>query len=312
MDLATNRVLRVIARLLQVIVAVVFLIAAALKAFDPQAFSLQIAAYNILPRLSTLAAWCFIIAEAALAFALIVNLWPRFVTLLSITLLLLFIVVTARMMLGGASSGCGCFGALVHRSPAEVIAEDALMLFALLFSFLVLYREKARGWGWKLPVTAAGALLMAAVAMFGKALPVDALATELRPGAEFASFPLEGATRSISTGTYVVFLFSVRTPSMDADASLMNTIAQHEASPPCFGMLVDGPSSITTAKFQYGLAFPLAAIEPRFARSLYRTLPRAFILRNGKVIEVWSRIPATDDVLRALQRAKLHAPWGTR
>jgi hypothetical protein len=251
------------------------------------------------------AAWCFIIAEAVLAFALIVNLRPRTVTLLAILLLLGFIAATIYGALSGATSNCGCFGALLHRSPTEVVAEDTLMIVALIFASLVLSRERARGQAWKLPVALAGGGLMAASALFSHALPVDALATELRPGRQFTSFPLESGTSNVLVDTRVVFLFSLRDPGIDAQAARMNTLAQDETFPQAFGMLVDGPASLTTAKFQYGLAFEVAAVEPRFARTLYRSLPRTFILHDGRVEDVWNGIPSAAELRRSLSERGL-------
>lgn len=309
MDLATNRSLRFTARLLQIIVAVVFFIAAALKSFDLAAFAQQIASYDILPRLAVLAAWCFIIAETVLAMALVLNLWPRAATLLSIVLLLGFIGVTVYGVVSGNTSNCGCFGSLVHRSPPQVILEDALMILGLIFASLVLSRERTRGAGWKLPLALAGGGLMVASVLFSHALPVDSLATDLRAGMRFTSFPLESGSADVLRDTRVIFLFSLRSPGIEAESAMMNTLAQDESFPAAFGMLVDGPASLTTAKFQYGLGFEVAAIEPRFARGLYRTLPRTFILHNGVVADVWNGIPTARDLQHSLSK---HGLRGSR
>ena len=53
--------------------------------------------------------------------------------------------------------------------------------------------------------------------------------------------------------------------------------------------------------FEYAAAFPIGAIEPRFARPLYRTLPRVFILHNGAVTHTWSELPDAADVVSAIQ-----------
>jgi hypothetical protein len=307
-DLSTIRVLRLTARFLQIVVAVVFIIAAGLKAFDPSAFADQIRLYGIFPQLSMVAAWCFIIGEGVLAFALLVNFLPRITTLLGIMLLLFFIGITVYGMVAGLSGNCGCFGNLVHRSPEQVIVEDALMVLALLFSFLVLYREKPRRSGWKLAVAGIGGAVMAIAAVASNSLPVDGLVTALKPGATFSAWPTEGLYKNLNKGTYIVFLFSLKEKSIETDIAMMNTLAQNEQLPPSIGLLTDGASSLTQLTFEYAPAFASGAIEPRFARSLYRTLPRTFVLENGVVREVWSRIPIPHEVSMSLSRLRIAVP----
>ncbi len=302
MQLSSNRVLFVTARVLAGVVGLVFLVAALMKALDPRSFQEQIAAYGIFPSLAPIAAWAFIIVEVALAVGLIVNLYPRVVPLLVMALLLLFIGVTWYGMSIGLGENCGCFGNLVHRGPEQVIVEDAIMLLALLFVLVVLWSHRSSGVRTRLAVSLGAAVIAAAVTGFSPALPVDDFVTQLRPGAHFTAWPVDGLYgKDLNKGTHVVFLFTIGSDRVGADVEKMNAIAQEEAVKSAVGLIIDGTEHLTTLMFEYAASFPVAAIEPRFARPLYRALPRVFVLRDGTVIRTWSELPAPSDVVQAIQ-----------
>ena len=298
--LASIPVLRVTARLLQIVVAAVILVAAILKALDPLAFAEQIRAYGIFPNLAWLAAWSFIISEVLLAGALLVNLYTRLTGTLSLILLAFFIGITAYGMMIGLSGDCGCFGNLVHRSPEQVIIEDALMMLAVVFGMLVLSRERRKAAWWRIALVLVLGAAAAATTAFAYKLPVDSFATSLRPGAKLDTWPVEGLNRDLGRGTHVVFLFSSKSRDVQVDVAMMNAVAQTEGIPSAIGLITEGTAAVTEVMFQFGTAFPVGALEPRFARNLYRTLPRTFVLHEGTVVDVWSRIPAPQEVRRVV------------
>ena len=133
------------------------------------------------------------------------------------------------------------------------------------------------------------------------ALPVDDLVTQLRPGASFTAWPVDGLYgKDLNKGTHVVFLFTVESETIGADVQAMNAIAQREEVTSPVGLIVDGTEHLTRLMFEYAAAFPVAAIEPRFARPLYRTLPRVFVLEDGVVTHTWSELPAPSVVVDAV------------
>lgn len=177
------------------------------------------------------------------------------------------------------------------------------MLFAVLFSTLVLASPKQKTALWKVIVVLTLGAASAATAAFAYALPVDEYATSLRPGVRLDSWPVEGLNRDLTRGTHIIFLFSSKARDVQADITMMNAVAQSDGVPSAIGLMTEGTAAVTEVMFQYGTAFPVGAIEPRFARSLYRTLPRAFVLHEGTVTDVWPRIPAPGDARRAITRA---------
>ncbi len=293
MDLSSNKVLRIIARLLAAVVALIFIAASGIKAFDPAGFAEQIASYHILPgSLSLAAAWFFIIVEFTLAAALLLHVKPELFIPLMMVLLAGFIGVTVYALAQGIGGNCGCFGNVVHRTPQQTLLEDLLMLAALLFSFIVLRNDPRRMRGLKAPLLlAAAALLIAGVTGFHDRLPVDTYVTELRVGRRFTSWPTENLYLDLNSGRRLVFLFTTGSRQIEQEIREMNAVAQTKGTPQAVGLIIDGSAGLNTLVFQYGVSFPIGALEPRFAKNLYRSLPRAFLLDQGVVRQVWNGIP---------------------
>ncbi|MBL0173862.1 MAG: hypothetical protein IPP94_01115 [Ignavibacteria bacterium] len=299
-NLASNRALRVTARILQCLVAGAFLLAA-VKALDISAFAAEIRGYGIFPELSLFGAWFFVIVEVMLAMALLVNAYPRMTALAMLVLLAVFVAVTAYALSIGLQGSCGCFGNLVHRTPQQVIVEDVLMMCAMLFVLLVHSKQRMKTAAWKPVLILLSGAAAAGLAIAAPHLPLDSYVTDLRVGKQFSSWPVEGLTRDLQSGTHFVFLFTSTSKTIETDVAMMNAVAQSEDIPSTIGLLTEGTAKVTEVMFQYGTAFPVGALEPKFARYLYRTLPRAFILRDGEVREVWSRIPTPAEAQQAMR-----------
>jgi putative oxidoreductase len=299
-NLATNRALRITARILQILVAAAFLLAA-VKALDINAFATEIRGYGIFPDLSLFGAWFFVIVEVMLAMSLLVNAFPRTTALAMLVLLALFVAVTAYALAIGLQGSCGCFGNLVHRTPQQVIVEDVLMMCAMLFVLLVHVKQHITTAVWKMVLILLSGAAAAGLAIAAPHLPLDSYVTDLRVGKQFSSWPVEGLTRDLHSGTHFVFLFTSTSKTIETDVAMMNAVAQSEDIPSTIGLLTEGTAKVTEVMFQYGTAFPVGALEPKFARYLYRTLPRAFILRDGEVREVWSRIPTPAEAQQAMR-----------
>lgn len=307
MSLSSNRVLRTIARVAEIVVALVFLLAALMKALDPRAFIEQIEAYQIFPEFAPVAAWSLIIIECILAAGLLVNLYPRVVPLLTSALLLFFIGITVYGMSIGLGENCGCFGNLYHRGPEMVIIEDSLMLLGLIFATVVLWKQKVERVGARLTFSLGVGLLAALVTGFSPAIPADDFVTQLSPGQRFDTWPVDGLYgKDLNSGTHVVFLFTVDDAKLAARVERMNAIAQEDAVSSAVGLIIDGTEHLTALMFEYAAAFPVAAIEPRFARPLYRTLPRVFILHEGTVTHTWAELPTPNDVVKAVEELPQH------
>src|SRR6476660_3208496 len=170
----------------------VLLFAAWAKALDPLAFAREIHSQKLdflLPAHAM--ALLALGVEVGLGAALLLGVRRLWVLLPSALLVAFFLSLTGHTYWLAAHGvapdpgGCGCFGNLVERSPAQAFWQDLLLLVPpLALAFVGRPTDPspaARPWG----RTAVAALLaLAAMGFAGKSpdLPLDDLATRLKPG----------------------------------------------------------------------------------------------------------------------------------
>lgn len=121
-----------------VAVAIVFLVAAALKIWDPFQFKTDINNYHIIPRTyANLFAIVLPWWEVAAALALILPATRRAGALLVSGMLVMFIVAVSHAMYNGYDIECGCFGKGSSVAGWQTIGQDVLMLAATGIAFFV-------------------------------------------------------------------------------------------------------------------------------------------------------------------------------
>ena len=131
------------ARVGQMIIGVVYIVAGAIKTWEPVLFYWEAIPYA---GLLGIAEWetASAVAKAAIAlgpiefvlgWALLLNWQPRLCLPVATVLMAAFTALTAKAWHMGASIDCGCFGALVERGPGEAAIEDGVMLVVLLFAW---------------------------------------------------------------------------------------------------------------------------------------------------------------------------------
>jgi hypothetical protein len=291
-----------VARGLQCVVALVLLLAALLKAMDPPSFITQIAEYGVFPHLAPVAAWVFLLVEFALAFGLLLNLFPRLWNIGAILLMLVFIGATLYAMNTGTLENCGCFGALIHRPPEQVLIEDGLMAAALIYPLVLFWNHQ--GSALKLRMTLTGVLTVAAMgmALCSGSLPVDSLVTELKPGMQVPSFLSQNLGFDLAEGKRMVFLVETTKPDFPDLARRISDISQNMPDGCTPVVLITDPSEqLMKLSFQYGITCPAAWVDQRAARTLYRKLPRSFLVSNGKVIKIWEGIAPLPEIVSAVR-----------
>ena len=124
-----------IAPYVRVAMGLVFLVAGAAKAWDPVLFYWEAGSYWELLGVSIENWACFARPtlvlgpiECAVGVALILNWRPALTLPIALGLMVLFIGLTGYAWYQEADVNCGCFGALVERTPGEALVEDFIML----------------------------------------------------------------------------------------------------------------------------------------------------------------------------------------
>ncbi len=287
----------------------VLLLAAWAKTLDPAAFADQIRLEGLdflLPAgavaLIALAIEVFLGGALLLAVRRAWLLWP------TAALVAFFLFLTGRgywRFLQGIEpeeAGCGCFGNLVERTPAEAFWQDALLMVpALLLAFL------ARDRGPEPPrrrLALVGVLTLATVLVGWKApeLPLDDLATRLRPGIDplaLCAGSAEDGSRvcmdailpEIAAGEHVVILADLGDEAFGEEVEKLNAYQWAGAGPALWVVSGASEEELFAFRFSLGPAFEIREAPPALLRPLYRTLPRSFLVRGGEVVETYSGMP---------------------
>jgi hypothetical protein len=287
-----------------ILLGVVLLLGAYAKALDPLAFVEQIRSEGLdflFP-----AAWVAAIAltlELFLGSALVLGVRRRWVLTPSALLVGFFLFLTGRTYLRSVqgtlddTAGCGCFGNLVERTPAEAFWQDLVLLVpALLLAFVA-----SRAPGIPRLRTVAAAVFTAlglGFAWMAPGLPIDDLATRLKPGIAVADLCTGSDDERICLGT-------IRPELLDGE----HLVVIADLLDPAFGERVGGLNayrfdigdvvvlSAGTAEehrqffWEWGPAFEIVEAPAGLLSPLYRTLPRSFVVRDGEVVETFAGLP---------------------
>lgn len=296
-----------------VALGIILLVAAWSKAIDPTAFARQIH-QDGLDFLVPAAAVALIglAIETALGTALLCGLRRLWVLVPAAALVAFFLLLTGHTYWQAvhgqlpADASCGCFGNLVQRSPAEAFWQDALLLVpTLLLAFLGRSRSR-RLPRWRLLFVATATLAAMALAWAAPSLPLDNLATRLRPGTSVAELCVGGGSAGarvclpdlvpeLQSGRHVVVIADLADPGFGPRVAALNAYAQRGTSVTVVtAASLDAQSAFT---WKWGPRFPIKEAPSALLRLMYRSLPRSFEVEDGRVIKTWSGLPPGVDAL---------------
>lgn len=307
----SDRVKHVVGRLAAFLLGGILLLAAWTKVIDPMAFAEQIAREGLdLLAPSGILAILAIGLEIGLGLALVLGLRRGWVLWPTGALILLFLFLTGRTYwlssrgLLVEPAGCGCFGNLVDRTPAEAFWQDLLMLVPLyLLSF---FGRPAAGAAatsrWRPIVVVAATLGGMLFAWRAPSLPLDDLATQLAPGVRVGAICVGGATEAesicldvllpeLARGSHWVVLTELGNEAFLAGVEGLNELAVSEADPTVWVLSADPPEEHQAFFWRVGPAFEVREVPLPLIRPLYRTTPRSFRLEDGKVSETVAGLP---------------------
>lgn len=289
-------------RLLQIPAALSLGSASVLKALDPAEFAYQISLYGIIPSsLAGFAAYFFIAVEFALAAALLLDALPHLALPAAGTLFLLFTGVVAFAWSQGRLQQCGCFGTAVQRTAGETIVEDAALLALTAASFLLL--RKAPAVRPRTGIAVAGIVLGLLLPIAAPRLPVDDLATSLRPGLEIPSLDPESVEEDLLRGERLIAIWDVACADCVRDLPRLDALSTEPGMPAVTALFPDTNDDVMAFYLEHGPGFDVAAMPRAALKPYYRKLPVYFLLRDGRVLSVWRGAPPEAAALRAARSA---------
>jgi uncharacterized membrane protein YphA (DoxX/SURF4 family) len=294
-----------------VFLGVVFLVATWGKAIHPEAFMEQIRLEGLDGLLPARALALVALAlEGGLGVALLLDLRRRWVLVPTVLLVAFFLFLTARGWYLAAhglreeAAGCGCFGNLLERSPAEAFWQDLVLLVPpLALAFLGRRRGGRTFPPVRTTLAALAALGTLALAWKAPELPLDDLATRLSPGVEVTQLCtgsdgtrvcLDTLVPELARGEHVVVIADLDAAAFTAEVDRLSAyaLAARDTGAPALWVLSTAPPEVQRAFFwRRGPAFEVREVPEALVRPLYRRLPRSFRVEGGVVTETWAGLP---------------------
>lgn len=292
-----------------VLLGAVLLVAAWAKVLDPIAFAEQIEREGLDPALSPWATALLAIGvEIFFGVALLLGVRSRWVLWPTGLLLAFFLFLTGRAYwlwthgLLTEEAGCGCFGNLLQRTPAEAFWQDLGLLAPLYLASFLGRREPERAGRLRLVVAAVVTVAGVLLAWRAPSLPLDDLATRLRPGvrveaicaggaAEEASICLDVLLPELAEGSHWVVLTELGNETFRAGIDRLNELALADPGTRVWVLAADELQVHQAFFWEAGPVFEVREVPLPLIRPLYRTTPRSFRLRDGIVAETVSGLP---------------------
>lgn len=298
-----------------VFLGAVLLVAVWAKTLDPAAFAEQIRLEGLDFALSAQAVALIALAlEAGVGLALVLGIRRMWVLVPAALLVAFFVFLTGRAWYLSANGlreaeSCGCFGNLVQRTPAEAFWQDLLLLVpALLLSFVGRVRRDHPAHSFprkRVSLVALATVAVALIAWKSPDLPLDDLATRLKPGVAVGELCaggtgaqgsdavcLDTVAPGLKQGEHLVViadLADLEDPMLSQAVPELNRLAGEGKG---VWMLSASPAEQHQAFFwRWGPAFEVVETPEPLLRPLYRRLPRSFRVRDGRVTETFSGLP---------------------
>ena len=301
-------ILRIIGHAARILIGLMFVTAGFLKGIDPDEFARQMAGYEIIgPGLTTLATPLLIAFETALGVALLVSFRPRATVVAACALLVFFIAIEAYGLSRGRTEACGCFGAYVQRTPAQVIVEDLFFIGLALLSLWCLRGRAARRQGAAAAAVIAAGALSLGFAVASPRLPLESILPHvpvlksgflLTEGQTLEGLGLDVTLSGLERGRHLVALIDVTEPETEGLVPALDALHADPAAPSVV--------ALTPATEEERLAFTLLAfpgfevhnVDRPVLKPLYRRLPRFFLLEEGRVVSIYDGpVPEASNLL---------------
>ncbi len=290
----------------------VLLFAAWTKAIDPLAFEEQVRVEGLEGWLSARTiVFVALGLEFGLGFALLLGLRRWWVLAPAALLVLFFLFLTGRAYwydtkgIARETAACGCFGHLVERSPAEAFWGD-LALLGVPYALIWVGREGAKAstkrLAPRLALVALGTLAGLTLTWKAPVLPLDDLATRLKPGVRTASLCagppgsgericLDALAPELDDGRHTVVLADLDDERFLAGLEALQQTALAAPEPNLWVLADATPEELHAFTWQWGPAFQIRLAPAALLRPLYRRLPRSFALEDGRVTQTWAGLP---------------------
>ncbi len=296
------------------VLGAVLLFAAFAKGLDPALFAEGLGKLGFVPAAVALPLAVSVVAfEAALGSALVLNLRTKPVLNITLLTFVFFTAVVIREMFLPASeqSSCGCGGNFFERTPQQALQEDLIFVGLAIVAFVGRRPPTAAPQPrWPRWAIAFGGVAGIAFCLLSPRLPLDNIATRLKPGVAIGAVKLgdqalDNYIAELQDGRHLVLLWD-RARDDEATKQAVDRINKSMARLADSRITVWGlaeQNEELSGQFFWSMDPQFQFKEPphAFMRALYRKLPRAALIVDKQVVRVWNEIP-DEATLQALAR----------
>ena len=295
------------------VLGLVFLVAAWGKAIHPEAFVEQIRFEGLdFFGLAHLVALTAIAIEVALGTALVLGLRRWWVMVPTAALVVFFLFLTGRSYwrfeqgIITEAESCGCFGNLVSRTPAQAFWQDLVLLgLPLIFAFLGRSNGKRRRPVLRMTLIAMLTAASVVLALVAPRLPIDDLATRLKPGVSVgelcagakddpARICLDTLIAELGSGHHWVVMTGLEEASFLESVPRFNEVTMDGSERRLWIVSAASEEVVSTFSWTQAPAFEVREAPAALLRPLYRRLPRSFEVLDGRVVTTRSGLPPED------------------
>lgn len=296
------------------ILGAVLLVASWAKSLDPGSFAdlIRVEGLDFLLPAAAVAFFALFL-EWFLGAALLFGVRHRWIFWPTAALVAFFVFLTGRKYwrhLQGIEpeegTSCGCFGNLVERTPGEAFWQDFLLMVPALLLIGLAVDKAARLPMKRLIAATLIGIGMTVFAWKAPDLPLDNLATRLKPGIDpftlcagseddGSRVCLGAILPELESGRHLVVMADVTADDFVAAIPVLNEFAWLEGAPPLWVLSSADEEQLFTLRFTHGPTFEIRETPAPLMKPLYRTMPRSFLVVDGKVEETFSGFPPWDD-----------------
>lgn len=289
------------ARWTEIAVGVFFLVSAAAKAFDMDAFGVQISAYNVVKDAGVVraSAWFALVAEVVLGGLLVSGArLGGFTHFASAGMIAVYsgLIVYAWQFHG--LTDCGCLGAWITMGPVESLIKNGLLIAAIAFAWQgtrhpdsvasPVFMQRRR--------LAAATLALAVGIIAGVSggkqttvtAPPNAAPTDgSKPYAQFV-FEADGQSYDLGTGEYLVAFLNATCEHCKASVPGLNKLMEMPSLPPLVALMMGNEAQLADFQQQTQPLFSAHLIPPLLFMEFIGTVPpRLSHIREGVGVRHW-------------------------
>ena len=298
-------------RIIEVIVGLVFVGAAALKAADLTAFAVQIRYYGILEQSLWIrtAAISTVGLETFLGIMLITGMRLHGLSYASTMVLLAgFSALVTYSWLFRDLKECGCFGEVLPMGPETTLAKNLAMALLIIWAWRVAARdgfEEPPGGSQRRELARSGAALLCFTGV-GCTVAFAGNGAFFHPPVVNAARPFEGievpgepgASLNLESGEYLLAMLTATCDECQAAVEVLNELARYGEAPPIVGLVLGGPSDLEELRQLTAPEFPLAPMEVfSFFNLIGKVPPRFYLVREGIVLGFLDDLEPTPEKL---------------